>query len=209
MTSEEGLLESLERARAAGFLGPGPVGPHLRHSEGFAVAAEDALGRDPRSFADLGTGGGVPGLVLAVRWARSRAILVEVGRRRAAGLRESVKSLGLGDRVEIVEERAEWVAHGDTHREAFEVVTARSFAPPAVTAEIAAGLVHVGGVLIVSEPPDEEDRRWPAAGLRQLGFRPAEIAQIGDAHFAVIRKEEPAPARFPRSVGRPGKRPLW
>jgi 16S rRNA (guanine527-N7)-methyltransferase len=88
-------------------------------------------------------------------------------------------------------------------------VTARSFAPPAVTAEIASGLVQVGGVLIVSEPPDDDDGRWPVSGLHVLGFSPAEIVQVGNAHFAVVTKEGPVPARFPRSVGRPGKRPLW
>jgi 16S rRNA (guanine527-N7)-methyltransferase len=209
MTSEEALLETLERARAAGFLGPGPVAPHLRHAEGFAVATEDGLGRHPRSFADLGTGGGVPGLALAVRWPQSQGILVEVGRRRAAGLRDAVVRLDLESRIEVVAQRAELMAHEDIRRERFEAVTARSFAPPAVTAEIASGLVQVGGVLIVSEPPDDDDGRWPVSGLHVLGFSPAEIVQVGNAHFAVVRKEGPVPAQFPRSVGRPGKRPLW
>src|SRR4051812_34590597 len=58
------LIETLEEARTAGFLGPGPVEPHIRHAQGFAAAVVAALGREPANFADLGSGGGVPGLVL-------------------------------------------------------------------------------------------------------------------------------------------------
>jgi 16S rRNA (guanine527-N7)-methyltransferase len=203
------LLEVLERARAAGSLGPGPVETHVGHSEGFAEAAEAALGRIPATFLDLGTGGGVPGLVLSLRWTGARGFFVDSNQRRCAALREAVAFLGLGDRVEVIEERAEVVGRPGPHREQFEVVTARSFAEPAVTAEIAAGLVAVGGMLVVSEPPDPARDRWPDAGLAELGFGPAEPVERSQAHFVVARKTAGAPERFPRAVGRPAKRPLW
>src|SRR4051794_28553324 len=56
------LVDVLADARDAGFLGPGPIEPHIAHAEGFGAAAEQALGRAPENFADLGTGGGIPGL---------------------------------------------------------------------------------------------------------------------------------------------------
>jgi 16S rRNA (guanine527-N7)-methyltransferase len=210
MSSEtEPLREALERARAAGFLGPGPIEPHLDHSAGFAEAAEGALGREPANFVDLGTGGGVPGLVLALRWTGSRGVFIDSNQRRGAGLREAVLGLGLEDRIEVLEQRAEVVARPGPYRERFEVVTARSFAGPAVTAEIAAGLVTVGGVLVVSEPPDPAIRRWPPDELAELGLGPAELVECAQAHFAVVRKSASVPERFPRPAGRPGKRPLW
>ncbi len=209
MTIASALPEVLERARAAGFLGPGPVELHLRHAEGFAVAAEDMLGREPPNFADLGTGGGIPGLVLAARWAASTGVLVEVGRRRAAFLREVIDDLGLAGRIELLEERGEAVGRLAAYREQFAVVTARSFAAPAITAEIAAGLVRPTGVLVVSDPPQPDDGRWQPDGLAPLGFGPADLVEVGEGHFAVVRKERPAPTRYPRGVGRPGKRPLW
>jgi 16S rRNA (guanine527-N7)-methyltransferase len=205
------LRAALERARTAGFLGPGPIEPHLGHSEGFAEAAEAALGREPQTFADLGSGGGVPGLVLGVRWTVSRGALVDSNRRRCAALREAILQVGIEDRIEVVEQRAEETGRSAEFRERFEVVTARSFAEPAVTAEMGAGLVTVGGVLVVSEPPDpaSASRRWPADGLSGLGFAPAEPVERAEAHFVVVRKVTAVPARFPRSVGRPSKRPLW
>jgi len=203
------LLEVLERARTAGSLGPGPVEPHLRHSEGFAEAAEAVLGRVPTTFADLGTGGGVPGLALSLRWTGARGFLVDSNQRRCAALREAVTLLGVADRIEVIEDRAEVVGRPGPHREQFEVVTARSFAEPAVTAEIAAAFVSVGGVLVVSEPPDPTAERWPREGLAELGFGPADRTERSGAHFVVVRKASAAPERFPRAVGRPAKRPRW
>ncbi len=205
----EGLHEVLEHARAAGFLGPGPVGPHIRHAEGFAATAEGDLGRIPDAFADLGTGGGIPGLILAVRWTESRGVFVESGRRRCAWLREAVAALGLEARIEVRAERAEIAGRAAHERERYDLVTARSFAEPAVTAEIAAGLVAVGGILVVSEPPVPDPGRWPAEQLGVLGFEAPEQREFAGAHFVVVRKGSPTPDRFPRAVGRPAKRPLW
>ena len=207
----EALRAALERARIAGFLGPGPIEAHLGHSAGFAEAAEAVLGREPETFADLGTGGGIPGLVLALRWTESRGILLDSSRRRCAALREAILQLGIEDRIEVLEQRAEDAGRSEEFRERFEVVTARSFAEPAVTAEIAAGLVKVGGILVVSEPPDPASAggRWPADELAGLGFAAAEQVERAEAHFAVVRKRAAAPARYPRPVGRPAKRTLW
>jgi 16S rRNA (guanine527-N7)-methyltransferase len=207
----EALRAALERARVLGFLGPGPVEAHLGHSEGFAEAAEAVIGREPANFADLGTGGGVPGLLLGLRWSGSRGVFVESSQRRGAALREAIVQLGLADRIEVLGLRAEVAGRPGDYREQFELVTARSFAEPAVTAEIAAGLVKVGGILVVSEPPNPANasRRWPVDQLAALGFGPAEQVERARAHFAVVRKIAHAPERFPRPVGRPAKRPLW
>ena len=71
------LSRILDDARDAGFLGPGPVESHIEHAAGFGEIAEAALGRNPESFVDLGTGGGVPGLVLAARWSEARCVFIE------------------------------------------------------------------------------------------------------------------------------------
>jgi 16S rRNA (guanine527-N7)-methyltransferase len=203
------LVAVLETARAAGFLGPGPVEPHIRHADGFVRTAVAVLGGAPDRFCDLGSGGGLPALVLAARWPAAGGVLVESSRRRSAFLREALERLGFTDRIEVLEERAESAAHADRLRERFPLVTARSFAEPAVTAEIAAGLVEVGGALVVSEPPADTTERWPAVGLAELGFGPAVRDAVLDAHFVTIRKVRAAPADVPRGVGRPAKRPRW
>jgi 16S rRNA (guanine527-N7)-methyltransferase len=207
--SEGDLLEVLLESRALGYLGPGPVEPQLEHAAGFADVAEAELGGAPAAFVDLGTGGGIPGLVLAVRWPGCQAHFLEASARRAASLRSWGHGLGLGHQITVLEGRGEEFAHVPGLREQFPLVTARSFAGPAATAEIGTGFLEVGGLLVVSEPPEPDEGRWPASGLAEMGFGPkAEVSAQG-RRFVRFRKVEPAREGLPRAVGRPGKRPRW
>lgn len=209
MEQEASLLEVLASAQLQGFLGPGDPAVHLTHALGFADAAISQLSGAPADFADLGTGGGVPGLVLATVWPEVEGTLVESSARRCVALEASVRRLGLEGRVRVLEGRAERLAHDPAVRERFELVTARSFARPAVTAEAASGLVRVGGLLVVSEPPEPGPERWPAGPLEELGFGPPAAVVARGAHYACVPKLRAAPPAMPRPVGRAGKRPLW
>ena len=92
---------------------------------------------------------------------------------------------------------------------AFDLVTARSFAPPAVTAECAVRFLDLGGLAIVSDPPGGGDvRRWPEGGLAQLGLRGSGHVAAGFS-YRVLEKVAETDDRFPRSSGVPGRRPLW
>src|SRR5690606_17211507 len=120
---------------------------------------------------DLGSGGGVPGLVLAVRRPDLDVVLLDAMSRRCTFLEAAAAELGLAGRVRVVCERAEVAARDPELRGTFDVVVARSFAAPPVTAECAAGFLRVGGRLLVSEPPDHTgEERWPAAPLDELGL---------------------------------------
>jgi 16S rRNA (guanine527-N7)-methyltransferase len=206
---EAELLEVLGRAQALRFLGPGDPADHLSHALAFGEAIATHRGAEPDRFCDLGTGGGVPGIVLGAVWTESHGALVESAARRCAALEGWVRDLGLQDRVEILHGRAEYWAHAEGYRETFDVVTARSFARPAITAEIASGLVRVGGTVLVSDPPESTADRWPAAELAKLGLAPARALVERAVHFSCMDKVVPAGAATPRSEGKPAKRPLW
>ncbi len=209
MSSRARLVEILRAALDVGFLGTADVDAHIRHAEGFGDVIEAVHGAAPETMCDLGSGGGVPALVLLDRWPRTRAVLIESASRRAAFLQSSVAELGWDPRVTVAADRAENVAHDPQYREAFDVVTARGFGEPAVTGEIAAGLVRVGGLLVVSEPPYEDEARWPATGVASLGFGPAVRHHAREAHYVVLEKLEGVGPDVPRGVGRPAKRPRW
>ncbi len=202
------LLATLEQARELGFLGPGPVGVHIEHALGFADLIE-ARDPEPRRILDLGTGGGVPGLVLAERFPAAALVLLEVSARRSAFLEHAVAKLGWSSRIEVVVARGEEAGRRSSLREGFSFVTARGFAEPAVTAEIGAAFVSEGGALLVSEPPQTSERRWSSEHLAELGLGAAGSQVARAAHFVVIEKIAPTPERFPRAVGKPSKRPLW
>ncbi len=191
----------LEDARARGLVGPGPLLPHLDHALGFGEAVGACL--------DLGSGAGLPGLPLAVAWPESRWTLVDAGGRRVEFLAAAVARLGLGDRVVVVAGRAEELARRRDLRGGFDLVVARGFGPPAVTAECGAGFLAVGGRLVVSEPPGGRAGRWPAVGLAMLGMDPAEVVEGGGASYVVVRQATACPDRYPRRVGAPSKRPLF
>ena len=150
----------------------------------------------------------MPGLVLATALPDWRWDLVEAGARRAAFLERAVQELGLLDRVRVRHLRAEELGRTDAERGRADAVTARSFGPPAVTAECGAPLLRPGGVLVVSEPPDGAGDRWPADGLATVGLAVAE-RRPGPPAVAVLVQDGPCPPRFPRRPGIPAKRPLW
>jgi 16S rRNA (guanine527-N7)-methyltransferase len=207
------LDELLGEARLAGFLGPGPLDRQVHHAEGFTLAARRLFPSGPARLVDLGSGGGLPGLVVAVGWPDCTLCLLEANGRRAAFLRRAVERLGLTDRVRVLHERAEVAGRQGGLRASFDAALARSFGRPAVVAECAAPLLEVSGWLIVSEPPrDEADgdgrERWPSLPLRQLGLEPADVIHE-DFEYRLLRQVEECPERFPRRNGVPAKKPLF
>jgi 16S rRNA (guanine527-N7)-methyltransferase len=203
MIASAPLLEVLERARTLGVLGPGPVTDHVAHAHWFLDALAD-LPADS-SVIDLGSGGGVPGLVIAEARPDLRVTLLDSMHRRTALLSEAIAFLGWENRVTAVLGRAETFGRMAEHRGTFHAATARSFGPPATVAECAAPLLHVGGRLIVSEPPDQPDR-WPVEGLELFGM----VAETGEsAGVKVLLQQVACSDRFPRRDGVPAKRPLF
>lgn len=200
---DHALTAALEESRRLGFLGPGPLAPQIAHARGFASTLE----RAPESFLDLGAGGGIPGLVLGRCWPEARGVLLDAMVRRTEFLHQACEDLGFAPRIAVVCDRAESAARAPELRGRFAVVVARSFGPPAVTAECAAGFLAPGGTLVVSEPPTD-DHRWPAEGLARLGL--ALIREVRtDAGYVLLQQVEALEDRYPRRVGVPRKRPLW
>jgi 16S rRNA (guanine527-N7)-methyltransferase len=189
------LVTVLAEARRLGHLGGESVDAHIAHARRFLAAVPDGT----RSVLDLGSGGGIPGLVLASDRPEWNVVLLDRRSQRTDFLRRAVGRLGLHN-VGVVTGEAAVVAHHGEHRGCYDVVVARSFGPPAATAEAAAGFLRPGGVLVVSEPPEPHAGRWPADGLATLGLVP------DDPHsdepplegFRRVRAARACPGTFPR-----------
>ena len=216
MASVEQILDQiLDRAVAEGYMTPVVASEGPAHSAGFLGFRElDLPGPlifDDALAVDLGTGGGLPGLVLAVttpwRW-----LLVDRRDRRVVFLRWAVRQLGLEERVQVVLSDAADLGRGG-FRGMASLVTARGFAPPGSTAECAAPLLAEHGVLVVSEPPTTSTIRWPEAGLCLLGLRDVggwvtdELP--GSASYRAMVRVEPCLDRFPRRFPRQVADPLF
>jgi 16S rRNA (guanine527-N7)-methyltransferase len=207
------LTELLNEARQLGFLGQGPVREQIARSLAFSVLAHEP----PGLAVDLGSGGGLPGLVLAAVWPTSQFLLVDSNQRRTRWLSAAANRLGVAGRCEIACDRAENVARG-ARRFTADLVTARSFAPPGPTAECAAPLLKPGGNLLVAEPPmaglpSTVPDRWPASGLAVLGLELEKTAVIetrgGPVSISCLTAISECPPAYPRRVGVPFKRHLF
>src|SRR5690606_21610438 len=109
---------------------------------------------------DLGSGGGLPGLVLADRYRECEVLLVDRRAKRTDFLERAVQRLRYEHvTVRCVDARAvrRGVAHGELTP--FAAVTARGFGPPELTLRLAAGLCADAGQIVISEPPSGD--RWP------------------------------------------------
>ena len=201
----------LERSAELGFLGTMPLSEQIDHSLGFVFATESALEQPPRTVLDLGTGGGVPGLVLLSCWPESHVVLLDANQRRTEFLSgETAGWRGPGG-VEVVRGRAEEMGRSTRYRGQLDLVTSRSFGSPAVAAECGAPFLVRGGLMVISEPPDGVgDNRWPVEGLAELGLEVASPVRFDHRFgFQVLRKSAQTPDRYPRRVGVPAKRPLF
>ena len=218
--------EILDAAVVEGFLTPLAAAEGPAHSAGFLrfgglgdpgvalgpdVASGIPVDLDAETIAvDLGTGGGVPGLVLATLTS-NRWVLVDRGDRRCTFLRWAVRELGIADRVEVHAMDAVSVARGDLRGRA-GLVTARSFAAPGPTAECAAPLLALDGVLVVSEPPGGDGgswNRWDPEALDQLGMVDLGGWRHGGAGYRAMRSTGTCPSRFPRRFRRQLAGPLF
>jgi 16S rRNA (guanine527-N7)-methyltransferase len=202
------LPRALEDSRARGFLGPASIETQINHALGFAQCWEDLHTDPPKAFLDLGSGGGLPGLVLLERWG-SRSVFVDSMEKRTRFLKEVLAQPEAPLEGEVFNGRAEELAREAVLSGKFDLVTARSFGPPAVTAECAARFLKVGGNLVVSEPPDDSEvGRWNVEILAKLGLKPLGRVRHGAA-FQVLTKTMPTPKEYPRGVGIPNKLPLF
>jgi 16S rRNA (guanine527-N7)-methyltransferase len=156
-----------------GLIGPHEV-PRLwdRHLLNCAVVAE-LIDSKPATLVDIGSGAGLPGIVLAMLRPELRVILLEPMERRCRFLTDCVAELGL-DNASVLRARAQ-----DAVLRA-DIATARAVAPLDRLAELAVGLVRPGGMVLAIKgqtAADELKKARPV--LKRLGIRSAEVVRAG------------------------------
>lgn len=163
-----------------GLIGPREV-PRLweRHLLNCAVLT-DAIPASA-TVSDVGSGAGLPGLVLAIRRGDLRVTLVEPLLRRATFLAEAVEQLGLRN-VEVVRSRAEELQGSRT----FDVVTSRAVARLPKLLRWSMPLVAPGGVLLAMKGSSAAQELEEAQTvLRRLGGTEPEIVHLGSSLLSV------------------------
>lgn len=180
-----------------------------------SLSGLELVGR-PARIADLGSGAGFPGLVLAASLPGSRVDLIESVGRKCEFIDRAIEAAGL-DNARTVCTRAEtWAAEPDPDggREAYDVATARAVGRLATLAELASPLLREGGALVAwkgrrdSDEEAELDRAADALAIVTEDVRPATpYAGSKHRHLHLLRKVGPTPAGLPRRPGMAKKRP--
>lgn len=172
-----------------------------------SLAGVEPLRGSP-TVADLGSGGGFPGLVLALALPDTHFTLVESVGRKARFLESAAHELGLVN-VRVVTGRAEQL-----RPEMFHVVTARALAALGVVLEYAAPILRPEGLMLAWKGRrDDAEAGDGVAAAQQLGmsepaWRPVTPYPGVERHLVASRKVAPTPAGFPRRPGMATKRPL-
>lgn len=207
----ERLLELVQADPTAPTTVRDPAAAVDAHVADALVALDLDHVRSARGIADLGSGAGFPGLILAAALPDAAVALVEATGRKCAFLERAAQAMGLGN-VEIVHARAESWPAGLGSR---DVVTARAVAPLAVLVEYAAPLLaHNGALVAWKGGRDAEEERAGTAAAAAVGLDLAEVRPVEPwigaerLHLHVYVKVASTPNRFPRRPGMASKRPL-
>ena len=177
--------------------------PHIR-----------ASGDSSMLVADVGTGGGLPGLALAIVRPAWRFVLIESITKKARFVEQAAATLGLTN-VEVLAERAEVLAQGRL-RDTFDIVVARAVAPTGVLLEYCCPLVRSGGTVLLHKSGQQAEESAEARRVaRELGAGAVAVHPVatelglgGDRFILEVAKTGPTPGGFPRRVGLARSLPL-
>ena len=194
------LLDTNRRFNVSGPETPQALMPHILDSLSIAPYVEE-------SFIDIGSGGGLPAVPLAIATGIP-VTLVESTTKKAAFLESVLAQLGLDGRV--IPERAELAGRHSDLRDRFPSATGRAVSSAATVLELTMPFVRVDGIAALQRgkmTDRERDAVIDAAPM--LGARlENEVRLPGNRRLLLVRKIAATPQRFPRRTGVAGKRPL-
>jgi 16S rRNA (guanine527-N7)-methyltransferase len=164
---------------------------------------------EAQQVCDVGSGGGLPGIPLAIALRDVQFALMEATAKKARFLESVCEALGLAN-VQVLADRAETLgAAGSVQRDRFDVITARAVAPLPVLVELCAPLVRVGGfILAVKGQQAAQEVKNAERALRLLHCQVLEVLDAPLGQVILIEKHAPTPNRYPRRPGEPKRAPL-
>lgn len=167
------------------------------------------IDEDAKSVIDVGSGGGLPGIPLAIALPNINFTLLEATGKKAEFLGKVKEELSLKN-VRIVNERAESVGlEKDNHREQYDAVVSRALGPMAVLIELCAPLAKVGGHIIAMKGEKAQLEIDEAkSALHRLHCSVNNTHRTPTGTMVVIQKLRSTPKRYPRRPGEPKRAPL-
>lgn len=168
----------------------------------------------PQRVIDIGTGGGFPGVPIAIAKPTWKVTLLDSTRKKITFLQQMTTDLGLKN-IRCLVDRVEQLGQDPTHRERYDIATIRAVAAANVCAEYALPLVKVGGAVILYRgqwTPEEETELRGAIAKLGGKLKAIETFTTPLSHSTrtciYIMKGSPTPDLYPRAIGVPNQHPL-
>ena len=169
----------------------------------------------PLHWIDVGTGGGFPGLAIAIALPKARVTLLDSVGRKTAAVEAMANTLGLADRVRVRTERIETTGRDGAFRGSFDRAVARAVAAAPVVAEYLVPLLNTDGQALLYRGQWNDTDALPFnKALRLLQARLVEVQHRqlpndrGTRHLLRVQPNGPCPRSYPRAVGTPSREPL-
>ena len=169
----------------------------------------------PLHWIDVGTGGGFPGLAIAIALPKARVTLLDSVGRKTAAVEAMANTLGLADRVRVRTERIETTGRDGAFRGSFDRAVARAVAAAPVVAEYLVPLLNTDGQALLYRGQWNDTDAVPfnrALHLLQAHLVEVQHRQLpndrGTRHLLRVQPNGPCPRSYPRAVGTPSREPL-
>ncbi len=191
LTDYTGLLH--EERKIRNIIGPGDIETiakeHIIPSARLAAVIKETKG------ADIGTGAGLPGIVIAILYPQKDITLFEPRRSKVNFLLKVKNELGLAN-TEVAPLRAETAGRRGKYRESFLFITCRAVADLKISTELALPLLEKGGIFYAQK--GKKLNREIKEAKEIIGILRGEIKKIRDEGTLMIRKTKESPKRYPR-----------
>ena len=170
---------------------------------------------DSKKFIDIGSGCGFPGLAYAITHPNSEVYLVDSSRKKANALNQIIEALNFNNKIFVINDRIENIAHNASYRNNFDIGTTRAVGSPSTVAEYILPMLNErGSGLLYCGKWNKKDEVKFRNSLNILKGSIREIKKTklpknkGERNIIIIKSEKDCPDSYPRAIGKPAKYPL-
>ena len=170
---------------------------------------------DGKKFIDIGSGCGFPGLGYSITHPNSEVYLVDSSKKKTEALKKIIEALDLKNKIFVINERIETLAHNSQYRNSFDIAATRAVSSPSTVAEYTLPMLkRSGSGLIYCGKWNKNDEVKIRHSLNLLNGSIKEIKKTylpknkGERNIIFIKPEKNCPDYYPRAIGKPAKYPL-
>lgn len=206
----KGILEWNQKVNLTAITDPTEF--EIKHMKDSMMAAGDQAMQKAQKIIDVGTGGGFPGIPLAILFPQKKFTLIDSLGKRIKIIDALSKDIGI-ENVELIHARAEDLAQKKEYRQAFDVCVSRAVANLATLCEYCIPFVKIGGYFAPYKTASaKEEIKEGKKAVSILGGRIKRVTEFSsedtDHIILWIQKVKDTPAKYPRKAGTPSKQPL-